>query len=434
MLTKKKASKINVVTLGCSKNLVDSEKLLGQLKANQLSVVHDSSDADARTVVINTCGFIADAKEESVNTILEHVRAKQEGLIDKVFVMGCLSERYKDMLKTEIPEVDGIYGVNSLDQIVKDLGGNYKKDLVGERLQTTPGHFAYLKISEGCDRTCSFCAIPLIRGKHKSKLKEELVHEASLLAKSGVKEIILIAQDLTYYGVDLYKNQELPNLLLRLSDISGLEWIRLHYAYPASFPYEILKVMRTRPNICNYLDIPFQHISDPVLRNMRRGITSSQTYDLIQRLRDEVPGLTLRTTLLVGHPGETEKEFDELLAFVEKSRFDRLGVFTYSEEEDTFAAGKFKDIISQEEKERRAAALMEVQEQISLSLNEKRVGQTLKTLIDRKEGEFYVGRTEADSPEVDNEVLISSSAKLETGKFYQIKVTSADAFDLFGTL
>ncbi|QQS51250.1 MAG: 30S ribosomal protein S12 methylthiotransferase RimO [Bacteroidota bacterium] len=434
MLTKKKASKINVVTLGCSKNLVDSEKLLGQLKANQLSVVHDSSDADARTVVINTCGFIADAKEESVNTILEHVRAKQEGLIDKVFVMGCLSERYKDMLKTEIPEVDGIYGVNSLDQIVKDLGGNYKKDLVGERLQTTPGHYAYLKISEGCDRTCSFCAIPLIRGKHKSKLKEELVHEASLLAKSGVKEIILIAQDLTYYGVDLYKNQELPNLLLRLSDISGLEWIRLHYAYPASFPYEILKVMRTHPNICNYLDIPFQHISDPVLRNMRRGITSSQTYDLIQRLRDEVPGLTLRTTLLVGHPGETEKEFDELLAFVEKSRFDRVGVFTYSEEDDTFAAGKFKDSISQEEKERRAATLMEVQEQISLSLNEKRVGQTLKTLIDRKEGEFYVGRTEADSPEVDNEVLISSSAKLETGKFYQVKVTSADAFDLFGTL
>ncbi len=434
MLTKKKTSKINVVTLGCSKNLVDSEKLLGQLKANQLSVVHDSSDDDARTVVINTCGFIADAKEESVNTILEHVRAKQEGLIDKVFVMGCLSERYKDMLKTEIPEVDGIYGVNSLEQIVKDLGGNYKNDLIGERVQTTPKHYAYLKISEGCDRTCSFCAIPLIRGKHKSKPKEELLHEASSLAKNGTKEIILIAQDLTYYGVDLYKNQELPNLLLRLSDINELEWIRLHYAYPASFPYEILKVMRSRANICNYLDIPFQHISDPVLRNMRRGITSSQTYDLIQRLRDEVPQLALRTTLLVGHPGETEKEFEELLAFVEKSRFDRLGVFTYSEEEDTFAAGKFKDIISQEEKDRRAAALMEVQEQISLSLNEKRVGQSLKTLIDRKEGEFYVGRTEADSPEVDNEVLVSASVKLETGKFYKVKVTSADAFDLYGTL
>jgi ribosomal protein S12 methylthiotransferase len=434
MLTKKKPAKINVVTLGCSKNLVDSEKLLGQLKANELSVEHDASDSDARTVVINTCGFIADAKAESVNTILEHVKAKEEGLLDKVFVMGCLSERYKEMLVEEIPEVDGIFGVNSLDEIVKVLGGHYKKELVGERLQTTPQHYAYLKISEGCDRTCSFCAIPLIRGKHKSKPKEALVDEAKQLVSKGVKEIMLIAQDLTYYGVDIYKSQELPDLLRKLSDIERLEWIRLHYAYPTSFPKGVLEVMKERENICNYLDIPFQHVSDNVLRNMRRGVNSSQTYDLIDMFRREVPNLSLRTTLLVGHPGESEQDFAELKEFVQKVKFDRLGVFTYSEEEDTYAAEKFEDTIPEEIKEQRAAEIMEIQEQISLDKNEAKVGKTLKTIIDRVEGEFYIGRTEADSPEVDNEVLIKfeSGTEINIGEFYPVKITSADVHDLYG--
>jgi ribosomal protein S12 methylthiotransferase len=436
MLTKKKPAKINVVTLGCSKNLVDSEKLLGQLKANELSVVHDAPDADARTVVINTCGFIADAKAESVNTILEHVKAKQEGLLDQVYVMGCLSERYKEMLEEEIPEVDGIFGVNSLDEIVKTLGGKYKDELVGERLQTTPGHYAYLKISEGCDRTCSFCAIPLIRGKHKSKTKEAIITEAEKLVEKGVKEIMLIAQDLTYYGVDIYKSQELPDLLRKLSAIKGLKWLRLHYAYPMSFPKGVLEVMRECDNICNYLDIPFQHISNEVLRNMRRGVNSSQTYDLIEMFRREVPNLTLRTTLLVGHPGESDQAFEELKEFVQKVKFDRLGVFTYSEEEDTYAAEKFEDTIVDEVKEERAAAIMEIQEQISLEKNEAKVGSVYKTLIDRVEGDYYVGRTEADSPEVDNEVLINIEAKSEIkiGEFYDVQITSADVHDLYGVL
>lgn len=435
MLTKKRPSKINVITLGCSKNLMDSEKLLGQLKANELSVVHDASDEDARTVVINTCGFIADAKQESVNTILEHVKAKEEGQIDQVYVMGCLSERYKEMLTTEIPEVDGIFGVNSLDEIVKTLGGKYKNELVGERLVTTPEHYAYLKISEGCDRTCSFCAIPLIRGKHKSKPKEEILKEATMLVEGGVKEIMLIAQDLTFYGVDIYKKQDLADLLRQLADIKGLEWIRLHYAYPASFPHEVLEVMREKKNICNYLDIPFQHISDNVLRNMRRGVNSSQTYDLIERFRREVPNLTLRTTLLVGHPGETEQDFEELKEFVSKVRFDRLGVFTYSEEEDTYAGDKFEDTISEEVKEQRASEIMDMQEQISIEINEAKVGKIFKTLIDREEGEYFVGRTEADSPEVDNEVLIKIEDKeLEIGAFYQVEITSTDAFDLYGVI
>ena len=432
MLTKKKPSKINVVTLGCSKNLVDSEKLLGQLKANELSVVHDANDEDARTVVINTCGFIADAKQESVNTILEHVKAKEDGLIDQVYVMGCLSERYKDMLTTEIPEVDGIFGVNSLDEIVKTLGGKYKNELIGERMVTTPEHYAYLKISEGCDRTCSFCAIPLIRGKHKSKPKEVVIAEAKNLVAQGVKEIMLIAQDLTFYGIDIYKKQELADLLKQLSDIQGLEWIRLHYAYPASFPHDVLEVMRERKNICNYLDIPFQHISDQVLRNMRRGVNSSQTYDLIERFKREVPNLTLRTTLLVGHPGETEEDFELLKQFVQKIEFDRLGVFTYSEEEDTYAGDKFEDTIPEDIKEARAAEIMAIQEEISLQKNETKVGQTYKTIIDRVEGEYFVGRTESDSPEVDNEVLINSNSKLNIGDFYPIEITSADAFDIFG--
>jgi ribosomal protein S12 methylthiotransferase len=433
MQTRKKSPKINVVTLGCSKNLVDSEFLLGQLKANELSVVHDSADKDIKTVVINTCGFIADAKQESINTILEHVKAKQEGLIDKVFVMGCLSERYKDTLLQEIPEVDGIFGVNSLDEIVKTLGGNYKHELVGERVQTTLKHFAYVKISEGCDRTCSFCAIPLIRGKHISKTKEVIVAETKALVKNGVKEIILIAQDLTYYGIDIYKGQELPDLLRKLSDIKGLEWIRLHYAYPTSFPKELLQVIKEKDNICNYLDIPFQHISDQVLRNMRRGVNSSQTYDLINTFRKEVPNLTLRTTIMVGFPGEEEADFEQLVKFVKDVRFDRLGVFTYSEEEDTYAADKFEDTISEEVKEERAAIIMEIQEQISLEKNEEKVGQSFKTIIDRIEGEYYIGRTEGDSPEVDNEVLIKAdSKKLTIGKFYPVKIISADAFDIYG--
>ena len=434
MLTKKRPSKINVVTLGCSKNLVDSEKLLGQLKANELSVVHDQSDADARTVIINTCGFIADAKSESVNTILEHVKAKEEGMLDQVYVMGCLSERYKEMLEEEIPEVDGIFGVNSLDQIVKTLGGKYKNELVGERLQTTPQHYAYLKISEGCDRTCSFCAIPLIRGKHESKPKEEIIAEATALVKSGVKELMLIAQDLTFYGVDIYKKQDLADLLRRLSDIDGLEWIRLHYAYPASFPHDVLEVMREKENICNYLDIPFQHVSDNVLRKMRRGVNSSQTYDLIKRFREQVPNLTLRTTLLVGHPGEEKKDFEELKEFVSKVKFDRLGVFTYSEEEDTYAGDKFEDSIPEEVKEERAAAIMEIQEQISLEKNEIKIGNVYKALIDREEGDYFIGRTYADSPEVDNEVLIQKEAtlKMSIGNFYQVEITSADVHDLYG--
>ena len=435
MQTRKKASKINVVTLGCSKNLVDSERLLGQLKANELSVVHDSSDSDARTVVINTCGFIADAKQESVDTILEHVKAKQDGLLDQVYVMGCLSERYKDMLIKEIPEVDGIFGVNSLDEIVKTLGGKYKDELIGERVQTTLSHYAYLKISEGCDRTCSFCAIPLIRGKHKSKTKEDLVAETKELVKNGVKEIILIAQDLTYYGIDIYKGQELPDLLRKLSDIKGLEWIRLHYAYPTSFPNELLDVIKEKKNICSYLDIPFQHISDRVLRNMRRGVNSSQTYDLVDTFRREIPNLTLRTTLLVGHPGEEEEDFEELIKFVKYARFDRLGVFTYSEEEDTYAANNFEDTIPEEVKEQRASTIMEIQEQISLEINEAKVGNTFKTLIDRVEGEYFIGRTEGDSPEVDNEVLIKADGtNLNIGEFYSVNITSADAFDIYGKL
>ena len=432
MRTKTKSGKINVVTLGCSKNLVDSEKLITQLNINNLQVVHDSDDADARTVVINTCGFIGDAKKESIDTILQYVDAKEQGIIDHIYVMGCLSERYKDVLPKEIPEVDAMFGVNNLEEIVKSLGADYKSDLIGERVISTPSHYAYLKISEGCDRTCSFCAIPLIRGKHKSKAQEDIVTETKGLVSKGVKEIMLIAQDLTYYGVDIYKKQVLADLLKRMSDISGLEWIRLHYAYPASFPKDVLDVMRERENICSYLDIPFQHISDNVLRNMRRGVNSTQTYDLIDMFRSKIPNLTLRSTLLVGHPGEGEEDFQQLMEFVEKTRFDRMGVFTYSEEEDTYAAEKFKDSIPQEIKEERAALVMGQQEQISLEINKSKISKVYKTIIDRREGDYWVGRTEADSPEVDNEVLLKSSKALKIGEFYQVEITSADNFDLFG--
>lgn len=404
-----------------------------QLDANELSVVHNSNSFDAGTVIINTCGFIADAKEESVNTILQFVKAKEEGLLDRVFVMGCLSERYKPDLQKEIPNVDEYFGSNNIQDIVKSLGYNYRDNLVGERLTTTPTHYAYLKISEGCDRQCSFCAIPIMRGKHKSKAIEAILSEARALVSKGVKELILIAQDLTYYGIDSHKKQLLASLLRQLAQIDGLKWIRLHYAYPANFPKEVLQVMRENKNICNYLDIPFQHIADPVLKKMRRGVSSKQTYALIENFRKEIPNLTLRTTLMTGHPGEGEQEFADLMAFVEKVGFDRLGIFTYSEEEDTFGARNFEDIVPQETKQERADALMELQSNISLMKNQAKINTVVDVLIDRKEGEFYVGRTEGDSPEVDNEVLIKSSEALEFGEFYSIKITDSREFDLIGT-
>lgn len=435
MKTKDKKNKINIVTLGCSKNLVDTEKLMGHLQSNDLQVVHESNDDDIKTVVINTCGFIADAKQESIDTILQYIEAKQKGIIDNVFVMGCLSERYKYDLQQEIPEIDAMFGVNNLEEIVKSLGADFKKELVGERVQTTPAHYAYLKISEGCDRTCSFCAIPLIRGKHKSRPIEDILTEAQKLSEKGVKELMLIAQDLTFYGVDNYKKQSLANLLERFSsDIPELKWIRLHYAYPASFPKDILSVMKENESICNYLDIPFQHISDNVLKHMRRGVNSSQTYDLITSIRENVPDITLRSTLMVGHPGETDKDFEQLIRFVEDVQFDRLGVFTYSEEEDTYAANRYKDAIPQHVKDERASRIMEIQEEISLEKNNAKIGKEYKVIIDRREGEYWIGRTEADSPEVDNEVLIKSDQKIKAGEFYQVEITSVDSFDLYGSI
>ena len=423
-----------MISLGCSKNLIDSEQLLAQLKANDFDVVHDADDPAARLVVINTCGFIQDARQESIDTILQQVKAKENGLIDRVFVMGCLSQRYKDQLMKEIPEIDGIVGVNNQDGLVKMLGGDYRKDLAGERVITTPAHYAYLKISEGCDRKCSFCAIPLIRGSHVSRPSGEILAEAGMMARKGVKEIMLIAQDLTYYGLDLYKKQSLAGLLEKLAAINGLEWIRLHYAYPVSFPHDVFTVIRNHHNICNYLDIPFQHISDNVLKAMRRGIDGKRTCKLIDRLRDEIPGLTLRTTLLVGHPGEDEKAYDELLEFVNRVRFDRLGVFAYSEEEGTYAARHYPDIIPREVKEERVAGIMQIQEKISLEKNLERVGKSYKTLVDRKEGEHYIGRTESDSPEVDNEVIIHSGHTLKTGDFYDVAIADAAAYDLIGRI
>jgi ribosomal protein S12 methylthiotransferase len=431
MKTKRDQKKINVITMGCSKNLVDSEVMMKQFQSNGLTVVHNSDDTDAGTVVINTCGFINDAKEESINTILQYAKAKEKGKIDKLIVMGCLAERYKPALQKEIPDVDKYFGVNDLKLIIETLGYDYKNNLLGERVLTTPQHFAYLKISEGCDRTCSFCAIPLIRGKHHSKPIEELINEAKALANSGSKEIILIAQDLTYYGIDLYRTQKLAELLNRLCEIDGIEWIRLHYAYPANFPLNVLKVMREQPKICNYLDIPFQHISDSVLKKMRRSITGKQTYELIDSFRSEVPDLTLRTTMMVGHPGEGDLEFNELVDFVQKTRFDRLGVFKYSEEEDTYGARNFPDIISDEIKQLRADQVMDLQSAISFEKNRQKIGDITRIIIDRKEGNFYVGRSEADSPEVDNEVLIETSQTLSIGEFYKVKFTDANEFDLY---
>jgi ribosomal protein S12 methylthiotransferase len=423
---------IHVITLGCSKNLVDSEVLLKQFEANNITISHNASQENARVVIINTCGFIKDAKQESINTILQYIRAKEQGIIDQVLVMGCLSERYKKDLEIEIPDVDKYFGVNDLELIIKHLGLNFKKDLTGERLITTPSHYAYLKISEGCDRKCSFCAIPLIRGRHVSKPMEMLIHETKALANKGVKEIMLIAQDLTRYGTDLYQRQALPELLEGLSNIGGIEWIRLHYAYPAGFPRRVISVMKERDNICRYLDIPFQHNSDLVLRKMRRGHTQKQNIELIDYIRKHIPDITLRTTLIAGHPGETKKEFAELRKFVETVKFDRLGVFTYSEEEDTTAARIYKNTIPEKVKKERADELMALQQGISFKLNQCKIGKSIKVIIDGREGAYFTGRSESDSPEIDNEVLLPACNPLKTGTFYPVKITAAEEFDLYG--
>jgi len=430
----RKTNRINLITLGCSKNLVDSENLLTQLRGNGIDALHEApNDGEAQVVIINTCGFIDRAKEESVQTILDYADKKQRGLVDQVFVTGCLSERYRDDLQTELPEVDGFFGTMDMPALLARLGADYKQELVGERLTTTASHYAYLKISEGCNRPCGFCAIPLMRGQHRSHSIEELVGEARFLVSRGVKELMLIAQELTFYGIDLYGKRRLDDLLRALSDVEGLRWIRLHYAYPAGFPTEVLPVMAERANICNYLDLPLQHAADAVLRRMRRGITRQKTEDLVARIRAEVPGVAIRTTMLVGYPGETEADHHELLDFIERMRFDRLGVFTYSHEEGTHAH-QFADDVPAEVKQARADELMGVQQDISLEINRGRVGQTLPVLIDRREGQHYVGRTEYDSPEVDNEVLITSAQRLSVGEFYPVTVTDAAEFDLFGAV
>lgn len=425
-----KKTKVNIVTLGCSKNLVDSEVLLTQLKGNGIDATHESKKDDSNIVVINTCGFIDNAKQESIDTILRYVDAKEEGIVEKVYVTGCLSQRYSQDLEKEIPEVDAWFGTRDLSRLLKQLNANYKHELVGERILTNPSHFAYLKISEGCDRPCSFCAIPLMRGKHISRPIEELVLEAKNLAKNGTKELLLIAQDSTYYGLDIYKKRNLSDLLKRLSDVEGIDWIRLHYAFPAGFPLDVLDTMAERPNICNYLDIPLQHGSSEMLKIMRRGITREKTEELLQTIREKVPGIAIRTTLIAGHPGETEAHFDEMMRFVENSRFDRLGVFPYSHEENTHSHS-FEDDVPAEVKQERVDALMELQQGISLELNQTKVGKTFKVLVDRKEGGSFIGRTEHDSPEVDNEVIFEGTSNyLRIGDFVDAKVKSATEFDL----
>jgi len=429
-----KNNKINVITLGCSKNIYDSEVLMGQLKANEMDVEHESDKDDANVVVINTCGFIDNAKEESINTIIEQAERKSDGKIDKLFVTGCLSERYKPDLEKEIPNVDEYFGTTDLPKLLQALGADYKHELIGERLTTTPKHYAFLKIAEGCDRPCSFCAIPLMRGKHKSKAIEDLVTEATKLAKDGVKELILIAQDLTYYGLDLYKSRRLADLLRTLSEVEGIEWIRLHYAFPTGFPEDVLEVIRTNHKVCNYIDIPLQHISDSVLKSMRRGTTHEKTDALLRKFRQEVPGIAIRTSLIVGYPGETEEDFQELKQWVNDTAFDRLGVFTYSHEENTHAH-LLEDDVPEEVKHQRAEEIMELQSDISYRLNQEKVGQTFKVLFDRKEGEYFIGRTEFDSPDVDNEVLVKASdVYVRMGDFTQVKITHADHYDLYGVI
>ena len=424
--------KINIITLGCSKNIVDSEKLLKQLSSGGFSITHDSSDITAGTVIINTCGFINDAKEESIDTILRFVKARESGEIKNLYVMGCLSERYMDALKTEIPEVNRYFGVNDFNAILKEIGVKPDKKLLTDRTLTGPGHYAYLKVSEGCDRTCAFCAIPLIRGKCISRTVAELVEEAKNLASKGVKELILIAQDLSYYGLDLYGKQMLPGLLKELLTIKDFEWIRLHYLYPANFPFEVLEIMKENPRICRYIDIPVQHITDNMLLKMKRSHNRAETEKVLSEIRRILPDAVIRTTLIAGHPGETSDDFGELKEFISAFRFDRLGVFAYSHEEDTFAYKNYSDHISTETKEERVAGLMEIQQGISMDLNQKRVNQVFKVLIDRREGDFLIGRTEFDSPEVDQEVLISAEYDLTPGSFYNILITSASEFDLYG--
>jgi ribosomal protein S12 methylthiotransferase len=426
-------NKVNVVTLGCSKNIYDSEVLMGQLKANNFEVEHESKHDDSEIVIINTCGFIDNAKEESVNTILRYAEAKSRGQVDKVYVTGCLSERYKPELELEIPEVDAWFGTRDLPRLLKTLKADYKHELVGERLLTTPAHYAYFKISEGCDRPCSFCAIPLMRGNHLSIPMEQLEAQARQLAKNGTKELLLIAQDSTYYGLDLYKDRKLAELLNRLSDINGIEWIRLHYAFPSGFPIDVLDVMREKENICKYIDMPLQHISDSMLKSMRRGTTKQKSIDLVNMIRDQVPGIAIRTSLIAGYPGETEKDHEEMLQWVSDSRFERLGVFTYSHEENTHAH-LLEDNVPAEIKQERADAVMDLQQGISASLNQEKVGKTYKVLFDRKEGPYFIGRTEFDSPEVDNEVLVNAADNyVRIGDFAQVKIDRAEEFDLFGT-
>ncbi|WP_375239141.1 30S ribosomal protein S12 methylthiotransferase RimO [Aurantibacter sp.] len=423
-----KKNKINVITLGCSKNVYDSEVLMGQLKANGKEVVHEE---EGNVVVINTCGFINNAKEESVNTILDYMQKKEDGEVDKVFVTGCLSERYKPDLEKEIPNVDQYFGTTELPGLLKALGADYKHELIGERLTTTPKNYAYLKIAEGCDRPCSFCAIPIMRGKHKSTPIENLVIEAEKLAANGVKELILIAQDLTYYGLDIYKKRNLAELLENLVKVEGIEWIRLHYAFPTGFPMDVLDLMNKEPKICNYLDIPLQHISDKILKSMRRGTTQAKTTKLLKDFRAAVPEMTIRTTLIVGYPGETEEDYQTLKQWVKDMRFERLGCFTYSHEENTHAYN-LEDDVPQEIKQQRANEIMEIQSQISWELNQEKIGHEFKVVIDRKEGNYFVGRTEFDSPDVDNEVLIDATETyLKTGDYYNVKVTEAEDFDLY---
>ncbi len=427
-------TKVNIVTLGCSKNLVDSENLLTQLRGNGIEAEHESKNDDSNVVVINTCGFIDNAKQESIDTILRYIDAKENGLIDKIYVSGCLSQRYKDDMEREMPQVDAFFGSNELPAILKKFRADYKHELVGERLLTTPSHYAYVKIAEGCDRPCSFCAIPVMRGKHVSTPMEDLVKQAKGMAAKGTKELILIAQDLTYYGLDIYKKRNLSDLLKNLSDVEGIDWIRLQYAYPSGFPLDVLDVMAERSNICKYIDMPLQHGSSDMLKLMRRGIDRPKTEDLIKTIRDKVPGIAFRTTMIIGHPGETEKDFDELCSFVEEQRFDRLGAFTYSHEEHTHSYS-MEDTIPQEEKEERQATIMSIQEGISAEMNEKKIGNTYKVLFDRKEGGYFIGRTEHDSPEVDNEVMVSAKDQyVRIGDFANVKINDAAEFDLFGEI
>lgn len=424
--------RINIVTLGCSKNVVDSEKLLRQLSAGGFEVIHDPHDTSADMVIVNTCGFIRDAQEESIDTILRFVRAKEKGEIRNLYVMGCLSERYMHELKNEIPEVKKYFGVNNITEVLGEFGLRLRDDLLTERMLTGPDHYAYLKISEGCDRTCAFCAIPLIRGNYISRPIDELVYEAVSLADAGVKELILIAQDLSYYGLDLYKNQALPDLVSELVKVPKLEWIRLHYLYPANFPMELISVMKTNKNVCRYIDIPIQHISDNMLKLMRRSHDRKETMHVLNTIRKELPDAAIRTTLIVGHPGETEQEYAELRDFVSEFRFDRLGVFAYSHEEDTWSHKKYTDEIPEEVKEERVSELMDIQQEISASLNQSRVGSTMKVIIDRKEGKYFIGRSEYDSPEVDQEILISEEFELRAGEFCNVEIIESTEFDLYG--